>query len=264
MRRNRRGAEAPDAGPSRPDSAARAPDSIEGRPAGRPLARASSDALASFGRSTEDPFRFDPGESFDAHDRARGAGDAPAAGEDVYTRTSQSPRRGARRATARESFDDVADGTRQAPARSLKARAIGYLSRREYSRVELARKLAPYVEEGDDPDALLDALEREGWLSDARFVESLVNRRASRVGSARIMSELKRHALDDALVETVGAQLRENEFARAQAVWRKKFGTLPQSPAERAKQARFLAMRGFSSGTIVKLLKGDDDTFGDA
>ncbi|MDI9651275.1 RecX family transcriptional regulator, partial [Burkholderia cenocepacia] len=46
---------------------------------------------------------------------------------------------------------------------------------------------------------------------------------------------------------------------RAQAVWRKKFGALPQTPAERAKQARFLAARGFSSATIVKLLKVGDD-----
>lgn len=262
MRRSRRDAGSPDAErqtPARPDTAARAPGSIEGRPAGRPLARASADALASFEPAETDPFGVDPREAFDAHDRARAAD-----GGDVYTRTSQSPRRGARRATARgDSFDAVADGAPQAPARSLKARAIGYLSRREYSRTELARKLAPYVEESDDLDALLDALEREAWLSDARFAESLVHRRAARVGSARIMSELKRHALDEALVETVGAQLRDSELARAQAVWRKKFGALPQSPAERAKQMRFLAMRGFSGATISRLLKGDDDVYGD-
>lgn len=62
---------------------------------------------------------------------------------------------------------------------------------------------------------------------------------------------------------SVGAQLRETEWARAQAVWRKKFGVLPETPAERAKQARFLAARGFSSATIVKLLKGGEELFGD-
>ena len=138
-------------------------------------------------------------------------------------------------------------------------RAIDYLSRREYSRTELTRKLAPFVEEGDALDPLLDALEREGWLSEARFAESVMNRRAARMGASRIVNELRQHKLDDTLIESVGSQLRDTERARAQAVWRKKFGQLPQSPAERVKQARFLAMRGFSGATISQILKGDDD-----
>jgi regulatory protein len=44
-------------------------------------------------------------------------------------------------------------------------------------------------------------------------------------------------------------------------VWRKKYGQLPESPAERAKQARFLMSRGFSQGIIVKILKGIDEDF---
>ncbi|KVC45412.1 recombinase RecX [Burkholderia pseudomultivorans] len=245
--------------------------------AGRTAARASDDALVSFEISAlDDP--FDDDESFDAHDRSRrrvsgvsfphdrtsGAADASApAREDVYTRSSQHPRRTRRAGGASSSSGDAADTPERKhsskPPRSLKGRALGYLSRREYSRAELARKLAPYVGDDESVEPVLDALEKEGWLSDARFAESLVHRRASRVGVARIVSELKRHAVGDALVEEVNAQLRETEWARAQAVWRKKFGALPQTPAERAKQARFLAARGFSSATIVKLLKVGDD-----
>lgn len=150
-------------------------------------------------------------------------------------------------------------GRSRRPTRSLKMRAIDYLSRREYSRAELTRKLGPFVEEGDELIALLDSLEREGLLSDARFAESVMNRRSSRMGASRIVSELRQHKLDDTLIESVGSQLRETERARAQAVWSKKFGVLPQSPAERVKQARFLAMRGFSHATIAQILKGDDD-----
>ncbi|KVS47149.1 recombination regulator RecX [Burkholderia ubonensis] len=242
--------------------------------ANRTATRASDDALVLFEvTAPDDPFEHD--ESFDAHDRARrrmsGVGfpresassaASAAATEDVYTRTSQNPRR-----TRRSSGAAEAEGARKPssskPARSLKGRALGYLSRREYSRAELARKLAPYAGEDESVEPVLDALEQEGWLSDARFAESLVHRRASRVGAARIVNELKRHAVGDTLVEEVGAQLRETEWARAQAVWRKKFGALPQTPAERAKQARFLAARGFSSATIVKLLKCGDEMFGD-
>ncbi|MBN3819289.1 recombination regulator RecX, partial [Paraburkholderia sp. Se-20369] len=248
--------------------------------ASRTATRASDDALVSFEISApDDPFEDD--ESFDAHDRARrrvsGVGlprdrasaASTAATEDVYTRTSQNPRRTRRPSAARsggEAETGAGAATRTSsskPARSLKGRALGYLSRREYSRAELARKLAPYAAEDESVEPVLDALEQDGWLSDARFAESLVHRRASRVGAAWIVNELKRHAVGDALVEEVNAQLRETEWARAQAVWRKKFGALPQTPAERAKQARFLAARGFSSATIVKLLKCGDELFGE-
>ncbi|KVR86414.1 recombination regulator RecX [Burkholderia vietnamiensis] len=245
--------------------------SAAGRAAHRTETRASDDALVSFEIAPPvDP--FDDDESFDAHDRSRrrvsgigilGARAADAAApvtEDVYTRSSQHPRR-TRRASGGAAGEPSATAERKSskPPRSLKGRALGYLSRREYSRAELARKLAPYVGEDESVELVLDALEQEGWLSDARFAESLVHRRASRVGVARIVSELKRHAVGDTLVEEVNAQLRETELTRAQAVWRKKFGALPQTPAERAKQARFLAARGFSSATIVKLLKAGDD-----
>ncbi|MBY4867032.1 recombination regulator RecX [Burkholderia sp. Bp9017] len=241
----------------------------------RTATRASDDALVSFEIAAPvDP--FDDDESFDAHDRSRrrvsgvsfpgerAASSAAPVAEDVYTRSSQHPRR-TRRASGASSGDEAGASERKPskPPRSLKGRALGYLSRREYSRAELARKLAPYVGEDESVEPVLDALEQDGWLSDARFAESLVHRRASRVGVARIVSELKRHAVGDSLVEEVNAQLRETELTRAQAVWRKKFGALPQTPAERAKQARFLAARGFSSATIVKLLKIGDDFLSD-
>jgi regulatory protein len=157
---------------------------------------------------------------------------------------------------------DGSDKSRR-PVRSLKGRALGYLSRREYSRAELSRKLAPFVEEADSLETLLDSLEKEGWLSDSRFAESLLHRRASRLGANRIVGELKRHAVGQTLIEEASAQLRETELARALAVWRKKFDQLPQTPAERAKQARFLAARGFSGATIGKILKGLDEDLAD-
>jgi regulatory protein len=208
---------------------------------------------------------FDPFESFEAHDLAdrRRSSAASASGSDsanaessagqanesTYTRSRREP----------SASSDESPGRSKKPARSLKARALDYLSRREYSRSELSRKLAPFAEEAEALEPLLDSLESEGWLSDSRFAESLVHRRAARMGTSRIVSELRRHAVGDVLIEEVGAQLRETELARAQAVWRKKYGQLPETPAERAKQARFLAMRGFSRATIVKILKGGDE-----
>lgn len=229
---------------------------------GRPLSDAGRHAE---GPRDEGDDSFDPFESFDAHDRAAGrsprraqldssppaTSDPSETTETIYTRSRRSPDE------AKSGQDEAKKSQR--PARSLKGRALGYLSRREYSRSELARKLKPFVEETDSLDTLLDALEAENLLSDSRFAESLIHRRSSRLGASRIVGELKQHAVDQTLVEEVSAQLRETELARAQAVWRKKFGRLPETPAERAKQARFLASRGFSGATIGKILKGIDE-----
>ncbi len=230
---------------------------------GRPL---SDTGRHADGPRDEDEDSFDPFESFDAHDRAAGRSprraqfeSSPPASPDVSATASETTYTRSRRTPgeAKPGQDEAKQSQR--PARSLKGRALGYLSRREYSRAELARKLKPFVEETDSLDTLLDSLEAENWLSDSRFAESLIHRRSSRLGASRIVGELKQHAVDQALVEEASAQLRETELARAQAIWRKKFGRLPETPAERAKQARFLASRGFSGATIGKILKGIDE-----
>ncbi|SAK45168.1 recombination regulator RecX [Caballeronia fortuita] len=196
------------------------------------------------------PGPFEDADPFEPFEQCAPAEPTPVdSGDTVYSRSSQ---------RKRKTSASEANNPRR-PQRSLKGRALGYLSRREYSRAELSRKLRPYVEEADSLESLLDGLERDGWLSNERFVESVVHRRASRMGGSRIISELKRHAVGDALISETADKLAQSEIARAQAVWEKKYGVLPETPAERAKQARFLAARGFSGGTIGKILKGGDE-----
>lgn len=141
---------------------------------------------------------------------------------------------------------------------SLKARALRYLSMREHSRQELARKLARHAQEGDDIDALLDTLESARYLSETRFSESLVHRRAGRFGNQRILSELQSHNVDSAALSEAKAALAQTETARAREVWRRKFGHPPENAEERAKQMRFLQQRGFSSDAIRAALKVSD------
>ncbi|BBO60225.1 recombination regulator RecX [Mycoavidus sp. B2-EB] len=142
---------------------------------------------------------------------------------------------------------------------SLRARALGYLSRREYSRAELHRKLISYADPETDLNLLLNVLQDEGYLSDARFAESVAHRRAARCGVHRIINELKQHELDATLIEQVSADLQASEFTRAKAIWRKKYGNFPTTSIERARQTRFLAMRGFAHATIARLLGGGDE-----
>ena len=144
-------------------------------------------------------------------------------------------------------------------ALSLKARALKYLSTREHSRLELGRKLAKYAEEGDDVEALLDFLEKNNWLSQERFAESLVHRRAGRYGNSRVLAELQQHGVHGEDLAELKSELASTEVARAKEVWRRKFDRAPQDAAERSKQMRFLMQRGFSQSAVRAALKGGDD-----
>nr|MBP7531022.1 recombination regulator RecX [Ottowia sp.] len=138
---------------------------------------------------------------------------------------------------------------RPAQTLSLKGRALRYLAAREHSRAELATKLSRHVGPEDDPDAVarvLDELAAKGFIDEARVAESVLHRRAGRLGGARVLQELRAKGLPDDVVADAAAQLRTTELARAQAVWRRKFGQPPADAAERARQLRFLAARGFS------------------
>jgi regulatory protein len=154
--------------------------------------------------------------------------------------------------------------------RSLKARALQWLAQREQSRVELRRKLLRQAradlasaagpdarEERDDlaerVDAVLDWLESNGYLSAERFVESRVHARAARYGNLRIRQELQQHqlGLSGELAQTLGA----SEVDRARAVRARRFSEPPRDAAERARQARFLIGRGFSSDAVRAALR---------
>lgn len=146
--------------------------------------------------------------------------------------------------------------------RSLRARALSYLARREHSRVEMRRKLAPHAESPEQLDSLLDTLEAQGLLSGERFAESVVHRRADRFGAARIRQELRQHDLPDELVGQHLAALDRTEYARAREVWARRFGRPPADAAERLRQARFLAARGFRGDVVRRIVGGrgpDDD-----
>ena len=141
---------------------------------------------------------------------------------------------------------------------SLRARALSALARREHSRQELQAKLQAHCEDPDEIVRLLDDLEKRGWLSEARFVEQVTTVRRRKFGAARILHELRDKGVSDAALVSAGAKLREGEVAAAREVWRKKFGVLPRSLPERAKQARFLASRGFSAEVVHRVLRAPE------
>lgn len=184
---------------------------------------------------------------------------APASDSDEWQRSSEqrAPARG-RLAASAEGQAGADEGKPDRKGPSLKMRAVGYLSRREHAREELARKLSAYAEDAAEVEAVLDALEKEGWLSTERFAQSLVHRRASRQGAARIVQELRQHGVDANQVAELRDQLRATEYDRALEVWKKRFDAKPADRAAYAKQARFLASRGFAHDVIRRIV-GDSD-----
>ena len=158
---------------------------------------------------------------------------------------------------------------RKKPELSLRARALQYLARREYSRAELRSKLLPHVRTEDDCvspqpndlDALLDDLTARGWLSDIRAATQFVHAKRARFGTQRITHELRQKGIAESLIADALPQLKETEFDTACDVWRRKFGTIAQDVKEKAKQIRFLQSRGFSSEVIFKVLKLPDADF---
>ena len=125
---------------------------------------------------------------------------------------------------------------------SLKARALRHLAAREHSRAELAAKLARFVTDEDEPGAVervLDELAAKGFIDEARVAESLLHRRAPRLGNARVLQELRAKGVPEDLIRSAAGELRDTELARAREVWRKRFGQPPRDAAERARQLRF-------------------------
>ncbi len=133
------------------------------------------------------------------------------------------------------------------------------LARREHSHRELTRKL---LSKGFEPEPLQQALadlQADGLLSDARFAEAYLGMRVAKgYGPQRIRMELQERGVDEALISECLAATQQDWFAAANAVRRKRFGaTLPADFKERAKQARFLQYRGFSTEQVKTALEDD-------
>jgi regulatory protein len=163
-------------------------------------------------------------------------------------------------------------GRASSPA-SLRARGVQWLAQREHSVSELRQKLlrharvlqaalAPGNPADDDarqqdwPAAVDDAmawLTAQGYLCDARFVQSRVHVRAQRFGNLRIRQELASHQL--VLSPEAAAALQDSEMDRARQVHARKFRAAPTNAVETAKQARFLTQRGFSPEVVRRVLR---------
>ena len=139
-------------------------------------------------------------------------------------------------------------------AADLKARALRHLARREHSRAELERKLAPHAESAGALQALLDQLELKKQLSNERFAEQRAHVLARKYGPAHIRHDLKAKGVAEHLIERVSAA---GELETARAILERKYRAPAANREERARRARFLQGRGFSAEVVHRLVLRD-------
>ena len=121
--------------------------------------------------------------------------------------------------------------------------------------MELARKLAPHAAEGEDVDALLDALAAKGWLNEARYAEQVIRAKSRRFGPLKVAHLLRAKGVDE---ETIAVGLRAagvDGVSSIEAVWKSRFRALPADEREKARQVRFLQARGFAFDEVLRFMK---------
>ena len=160
-----------------------------------------------------------------------------------------------RRASKRSS------GGQRGDAEAALTAAVALLARRDYASSELREKLRARAFDEGSPAAAVTDLTRQGALDDERYARNYVAYRAARgQGPIRIAAELRRHGLPPELIEAALAAGPDWE-GLARRVRRARFGALPPASwAQKARQARFLQYRGFSSDHIRAATGADPDT----
>jgi len=135
--------------------------------------------------------------------------------------------------------------------------ALRLLARREHSRLELALKLRQRKIEPDVVEQVLDDYEFEGWLSDDRFADVYARQRMDLgYGPLKIQAELQQKGIyqtPPCVQEMTDADWCE----KAILLREKRFGLvdITEDWDEKARQARFLARRGFSSEQVENALE---------
>ncbi len=137
----------------------------------------------------------------------------------------------------------------------LQRRALRLLARREHTRAELARKLAPHSDSSPAIQSLIENLQSRGLLSEERYAEARAHRLSRKFGAVRIRRELIAKGVAAETAAQLAADLRKSELERARSVLGRKYKTGATSPRERVRRMRFLYARGFSEEVIRAALR---------
>jgi len=141
-------------------------------------------------------------------------------------------------------------------------KAMDYLARREYGRLELQAKLQNAGFSTEAARGAVDRLASENLQCDRRFIESFIQSRISKgKGPVRVRLELAERRLEDGLIDEILSATDADWSTLARQIRERKFG--PEPPPdfkEKARQMRFLQYRGFEPGHIQAAVtpRGDE------
>ena len=160
---------------------------------------------------------------------------------------------------ARRSSRPAGEAARSDP-QAARTAAITLLARRDFASAELREKLLEKAFDDVTAAAVIAELTREGVLDDARYAQNYVAYHAGRgQGPQRIAVQLRRHGLAAALVDAA-LDGGPDWDALARKVRSARFGRQPPASwGDKARQARFLQYRGFSSDHIRAATGADPD-----
>jgi regulatory protein len=134
------------------------------------------------------------------------------------------------------------------------------LGRREHSAEQLKRKLEVRGHDEARAVEVVARLAESGWQSDSRFAETLARSRAGQgFGPLRIKAELQAAGVSDAEIREAMDAVDCDFTEAARKLQARHFHRMPASPAERQKQYRYLAGRGFDAEQVRAVLKGDPE-----
>jgi regulatory protein len=143
--------------------------------------------------------------------------------------------------------------------------ALDALARRDHASGELRRKLRDKGFDAALVDELIEKLRAERLIDDRRFLENFVAYHAARgQGPHRVRADLRKLGIGSAESEA-SLEAYPDWSTQLKRARQKKFGTsLPTNYADRQRQARFLAYRGFTGAQIREALGLDTDLDVDA
>ncbi len=140
-------------------------------------------------------------------------------------------------------------------------KAMDYLARREYGRLELKAKLEYAGFDTETARVAVDQLASENLQCDRRFIENFIQSRINKgKGPVRVRLELEERKLEAGLIDECLSECDQDWVAMARQIREKKFGPdLPADFKEKARQMRFLQYRGFEPGQIQRAVAPHGD-----
>ena len=143
---------------------------------------------------------------------------------------------------------------------SARQAAVALLARRDYASAELRARLEKKGFDRTIVETTVLELQEERALDDARYASNYVSYHAARgEGPVRIGADMEALGLPAELI-TVALATGPDWRVLAAEVRRRRFGSAqPGGGPEKARQARFLQYRGFSSEDIRSAIGADFD-----